>query len=278
VLFGYNTNGFSHHRLDDALRILAALGYRSVALTLDYHCLNPFDPDTPEQIPRVADLLGELGLRCVIETGARFLLDPWHKHQPTLLAERAQDRERRLDFLRRSVDLARALEADAVSFWSGSPSEPAAPEVLMERLVAGCRELADYAADRGVRLAFEPEPGMFLDSMAGFAELFDRVGHPAFGLTLDVGHLYCTNEDPAGSHLRRWRQRLWNVHIEDMRRGVHDHLPFGTGEVDCAEVLDALKEIGYAGGVHVELSRHGHDAVETARRSLAFLQSLASGG
>jgi sugar phosphate isomerase/epimerase len=150
--------------------------------------------------------------------------------------------------------------------------------MLMARLVAGCRELCVYGADRGVRLAFEPEPGMVLDTMAGFAELFDRVAHPNFGLTLDVGHLYCTNEDPAEPHLRRWRGRLWNVHIEDMRRGVHDHLPFGEGEVNFAEVLHGLREIGYAGGVHVELSRYSHDAVQTAQRSLAFLRQAAAAG
>ena len=38
-------------------------------------------------------------------------------------------------------------------------------------------------------------------------------------------------------------------------------------------VLATLTEIGYAGGVHVELSRHSHDAVETARRSLEFLRA-----
>ena len=32
------------------------------------------------------------------------------------------------------------------------------------------------------------------------------------------------------------------------------------------------REIGYSGGVHVELSRHSHDAVETARKALAFLR------
>jgi sugar phosphate isomerase/epimerase len=277
VLFGYNTNGFTHHRLEDALSILADLGYRSVALTLDYHCLNPFDPDTSLNVTAFRKVLQRLGLRCVIETGARFLLDPWNKHQPTLLAGRPEDRGRRLDFLRRAVDVAADLAADAVSFWSGRSTETADSDVLLARLVAGCRELCDYAAGRRVRLAFEPEPGMYLDTMAGFAALFDRVAHPAFGLTLDVGHLYCTNEDPAGPHLRRWHQCLWNVHIEDMRRGVHDHLPFGEGDVNFAEVVHSLKEIDYAGGIHVELSRHSHDAVETARRSMAFLRQEAGG-
>ena len=59
-----------------------------------------------------------------------------------------------------------------------------------------------------------------------------------------------------------------------MRRGVHDHLMFGEGEVDFADVLPALEEIGYTGGVYVELSRHSHDAVETAKQSKAFLQPL----
>jgi sugar phosphate isomerase/epimerase len=59
-----------------------------------------------------------------------------------------------------------------------------------------------------------------------------------------------------------------------MRRGTHDHLLFGEGEIDFTEVLGALEEIRYTGGVHVELSRHSHDAVATARRALAFLQQL----
>ena len=35
VLFGYNTNGFAHHRLEDAIAILAEIGYRSVAVTVE---------------------------------------------------------------------------------------------------------------------------------------------------------------------------------------------------------------------------------------------------
>jgi sugar phosphate isomerase/epimerase len=272
---GYNTNGFAHHRLDDALTILAGLGYCSVALTLDHHALNPYDRDTPRQLPFFRERLRELGLRVVIETGARFLLDPWHKHQPTLLSADAEQRARRLDFLRRAVDVAAALDADAVSFWSGAATGAESDTMLMDRLAEGCRQLCDHAAARRVRLAFEPEPGMFIDTMSRYALLQERVARPNFGLTIDVGHLHCLGETPIIDHLRRWDEWLWNIHIEDMRRGVHDHLMFGEGEIDFAEVLGALTEIGYAGGVHVELSRHSHNAVETARQALAFLRSFS---
>src|SRR5206468_3468642 len=102
-----------------------------------------------------------------------------------------------LDFLRRATDLAADLGSDAVSLWSGRPARPEDEGRLLERLAAGCRELCEYAERRRVRLAFEPEPGMFIDTMPRFAELHRRVGHPLFGLTLDLGHLHCQGETPA---------------------------------------------------------------------------------
>ncbi len=274
MLLGYNTNGFAHHRLEDALVILAELGYQSVALTLDYHALNPYDPKLAEQLAVVKGLFDKHGLRSVVETGARFLLDPRRKHQPTLVSAEPAERARRLDFLRRAVDVAAELGSEAVSFWSGTARDGAPDDALMGRLVEDCRALCGHADAQQVRLAFEPEPGMFIDTMPRFAELHARVDHPRFGLTLDVGHLHCQGEVPVREHVRRWLDILWNVHVEDMRRGVHDHLMFGEGEMDFGEVLGALAEAGYAGGLHVELSRHSHDAVETARRALAFLRGV----
>jgi L-ribulose-5-phosphate 3-epimerase len=278
MFFGYNTNGFAHHRLPDVLSILADLGYGGVAITLDYHALNPYEPGLPGRVASVARQLDELGLRCVVETGARFLLDPRHKHQPTLVSKQPEARARRLDFLRRAVRIAADLGADAVSFWSGTPGGDAESGVYLTRLVDGCRQLCDEAAKTDVRLAFEPEPGMLIDTMERFAALFEAVEHPAFGLTLDVGHLHCQGEVPIADHLRRWRHVLWNIHLEDMRRGVHDHLMFGEGEIDLVPVLRTLREIGHAGGAYVELSRHSHDAVNTARRALAYLRAVSERG
>jgi sugar phosphate isomerase/epimerase len=112
--------------------------------------------------------------------------------------------------------------------------------------------------------------------MTRFEELHRAVDHPTFGLTLDIGHLHCQGETPIVAHLHRWKDWLWNVHIEDMRRGVHNHLMFGDGEIDFGEVLGCFREIGYPGGVHVELSRHSHNAVETARQAQHFLRSKSN--
>jgi sugar phosphate isomerase/epimerase len=271
---GYNTNGFPHHRLEDALRILGDLGYQSVAITLDHHALDPGDPDLPRQLALVKALLERLQLRCVIETGARFILDPWRKHQPTLVSPVPEERARRQEFLVRAIAIAAELQADAVSFWSGTAIDVAPDAVLWQRLIDGCRILADDATKRSVHLAFEPEPGMFLDTMAKFRVLYDQVRHPAFGLTIDIGHLQCLGEVPIPEYLRAWSHCLGNVHIEDMRRGTHEHLFFGEGEIVFGPILQTLREIQYAGGLHVELSRHGHDAVRTARRAKEFLTNF----
>ena len=93
-------------------------------------------------------------------------------------------------------------------------------------------------------------------------------------LTIDVGHLHCQGETPIAGHIRQWANRVANVHIEDMRAGVHEHLMFGEGEIDFPPVIAALAEIGYSGLLSVELSRHSHEAPTAARRAYNYLRPL----
>ena len=269
--FGYGTNGFTNHRLTDALTVLADLGYAGVALTLDHPHLDPFDPDLPQQVAAVAARVDELGLRVVVETGARYVLDPWHKHHPTLISDAG--RERRIELLVRAVHIAAELGAEAVSFWSGAKPADTPDEVAWDRLAAGCSTVMDTAARHDVPLGFEPEPGMFVDTLDGYGRLLDRLGQPEpLGLTLDIGHCRCLEPEPVPDCVRRSGERLVNVQIDDMRRGTHEHLEFGAGEIDFPPVLAALAEVGYGGLVSVELPRHSHDAPATADRSLRFLE------
>jgi len=275
LILGYNTNGFSQHSISAAIEFIAQLGYESIAISLDRGILHP---PGRSRVRKAIDLLKPLldatGVRVTIETGARYVLDPHRKHYPTLISRSPAERRRRVEFLKDAVEIAAALSADSVSLWSGAPDADEPRAALFDRLVGGLQETLDHAAQRNVRLSFEPEPDMLIDTMAGFETLYDRLEHPMFGLTLDVGHVHCLNDGDLAKHIHRWHHVLWNVHVEDMRRGVHEHLMFGEGEMDFASVFDAFSAAEYAGPVHVELSRHSHAAEEAARKSYDFLRTF----
>ncbi|MGO8749481.1 MAG: sugar phosphate isomerase/epimerase family protein [Thermoguttaceae bacterium] len=271
MLLGYNTNGLAHHDLFDAVELLAEIGYRSVAVTIDHHALAPGDPHTPGQLRRLRRMLADHGMRSVVETGARYLLDPRRKHEPTLVSADPAGRARRVEFYRHAIRCAVELESDCVAIFSGVLRDDAPRSEAMPRLASGLAEVLDDAARHGVTIGFEPEPGMFIDSMAAFEELLLAAEAPNLGLTLDIGHLHCQGERPIDEQIRRWASRLVNVHIEDMRSGVHEHLMFGEGEIDFPPIVRTLAEVGYEGGAHVELSRHSHDAPAAARRAYDFL-------
>jgi sugar phosphate isomerase/epimerase len=274
MLLGYNTNGLAHHDPYQAVELLAETGYQAVALTLDHGLLNPFAEDWPKQLFRLRSLLQQRGLKNVVETGARYLLDPRTKHEPTLVTVDAQQSARRIDFLCRAIDAAEFLGSQCVSLWSGVVRDAASAEEIWRRLTERLAVVLDYAERHGVPVGFEPEPGMFVDTLDKFAELRERCPWQQLKLTLDVGHLHCLGEVPIAEKIAQWGPLLVNVHIEDMRRGIHEHLMFGEGEMDFPPIIAALAQAGYRGGIHVELSRHSHDAPSAARKAFDFLHPL----
>jgi sugar phosphate isomerase/epimerase len=144
----------------------------------------------------------------------------------------------------------------------------------MDRLSHALRPIIAHAEATGTRLAFEPEPGMFIDTLDRFRQLDERVRHPLFDITLDVGHVHCLRDGDIADRVLEWGGRIANIHIEDMRREIHEHLMFGEGTIDFPPIFRALNRAGYSGGVHVELSRHGHMAAEAVRLAAAFLMPL----
>lgn len=274
MYLGYNTNGLPHHATLDALEVIATLGYRGVALTLDHHCLPPGAATLPSDLATVRRRLRELDLHVVIETGGRFVLDRFRKHYPTLMATDGADRERRIAFYRHALDVAEALDARIVSLWSGIRPDQGPRGPALDRLVEGLGIVLDDAGRRGIEIAFEPEPGMFIETMSQFEELDNKLHTPTLQLTLDIGHVCCVETQSIPDVVTAWAKRIRNIHIEDMRPGVHEHLFFGEGTIDFPPVFAALARFGYTGGVFVELSRHGHVGPEIAQRSMEFLRSL----
>ncbi|GAA1762086.1 sugar phosphate isomerase/epimerase family protein [Agromyces humatus] len=268
---GYGTNGFADHPLDRALEVLEVTGYGAIALTLGHPHLDPFTGDADAQAARLRVRLDEMGWRVVVETGTRYLLDPFVKHRPTLVDV---DAESRMVFLRRAIDLAVVLRADCVSLWSGVVPDHMSRAEAWRLLVGRMREIVAYADASGVVLGFEPEPGMLVETVADALTLRDELGSPdALGITVDLGH--CVAVEPGGvvGALRAAGDLLVNVQVDDMLPGVHEHLELGSGRLDLAAALTTLHEIVYHGVAAVELPRHSHDAPGTAARSMRALRT-----
>jgi len=266
--FAYNTNGTANHRLADAVDLIADAGYQGIALTLDIHHLDPFAETWVQEAEALSSRLQKLGLGVVIETGARFLLDPKAKHEPTLVTGDAAGRARRVGFLKRAVDIGAILHAEAVSFWAGVPKPGIDRGQARHWLNEGLAEVTEYARAQGVVPCLEPEPGMLVETLDDYAALQIE----GLQLALDTGHCLVTGERDPAVAVAEFADRIGTVAIEDMKRGEHIHLPFGEGDMDVPAVLDALDAIGFQKLICVELSRESHRADVMVPASLDFLR------
>lgn len=273
---GYNTNGFANHSLLSAVDIIGSFGYESIAITIDHHALNPFDALLEEKISGVKKKLGLYQLSSIVETGARFLLDPRIKHEPTLISPDPEKRKTRIAFIEKCLEIASGLGSEAVSIWSGKKLPCVDAERAFEWLVSGCTRLSKKAAEQGIYIGFEPEPGMFIENMDQYRFLKEAVDHDFFRLTLDLGHAFIT-EKSIPDTIRAYQSEIVNIHLEDMKKHIHDHLFFGEGDMDFVAVFQVLEEIDYNGQVNIELSRHSHNAPEISENAIRFIKKIRTG-
>lgn len=272
---GYGTNGLGDHPLDAALDLLEESGYDAVALTLGFPHLDP--GASAAELAALRDRLRRAhdgrGMRVAVETGTRYLLDPRRKHAPALVDP---DAGPRLAYLRRAVEVAAALDAPVVQLFSGVLPAGTAPGTGWDRLRERLPGLVGHAADHGVRLALEPEPGMLVETVGDALRLRTDLGAPpALGLTVDVGHCLVVEQGGVDGALDAAGADLAHVQIDDMPRTHHEHLPFGEGDLDLPAALAALGRrtaAGYAGLVTVELPRHSWDAPRQVRTAATAIR------
>jgi len=270
----YNTNGLREHDGPSAIRLLARLGYNAVELSLlEQH----YDPlrGSPTQLRDIQAALRETGLGVVVGAGVPLALSD-ERFEPSLFHPDPEGRALRQRFLEASIDLAAELRSRCLVFCTGVRRPEVDPAQALAWLDEGLAALCDHGATRDVRIALEPEPGHLIESLEDYRSLQARVG-PALGLTLDVGHVVCTESKPPAAVIAEVlaEKHPDHVQIEDIRDRKHEHLPFGEGEIDFPPILQTFINAGYAGHLGVELSRHSHEADRRAAESLAFLRHAA---
>jgi len=129
------------------------------------------------------------------------------------------------------------------------------------------KDLGREAARAGVVLGLEDTLSAEDD-----ARLLDRAGSSAVKVYYDVGNATNLYGFDAPREIR-WlgRDRICQVHVKD--KGY-----LGEGKVDVAEVIRALREIGFRGWVNLETTAPSGDVEADARRNLAYLRKLLAAG
>lgn len=127
-----------------------------------------------------------------------------------------------------------------------------------ERLVKAWQAAADRAADSGIRIVWEFEPGFWLNRPSDVVRVLSAVDRSNFQVLFDTSHAYAGAVAGArhgdrpelltggaaeyASLIAPW---LGHLHVIDGDGSLHDaetsdHLPFGAGKIAFDEVLDAL--------------------------------------
>ena len=259
-----------HHKLPlhAALRMLSAEGWRATEIGTEHLVALEEAPDTEAQI--------ELALRALAEVPVAapqahaFLAANVAQVD---LAKGAEDRDR----LRRHILLARRLGVRNVVMHPGRRRDVTtrAERAEVRRLNREAfQSLGDCAGEHGVMIGLENLMTRDFATPADMLDLLAVIDHPAIGLTLDTSHAHAAGLDVAAV-AREFGHHLVALHISDNNRSGDAHLAPGGGTIDWLAVMQALREVGYAGIFNLEIPGERHPDAELQRLKLLHARRVA---
>ncbi len=177
------------------------------------------------------------------------------------------DNSKWMSTFEQNLDFACDLGIDAIRVDTVSPpdifeKEKIDPKLGWERVIKTFRVAAAKAADRGVRVVSEFEPGFAFNKPSEIIRLVDDVGHKNFKLLYDTCHAHiCASVGarqpgkketlPGGGLelLTRLRGKIGHVHLIDSDSTLHNnetstHAPFGQGVLNFDKLLPEVLRSG----------------------------------
>lgn len=213
--------------------------------------------------------------------------------QPAIIYEAPLDPEVRVGLMCDSVRRLAPFEPDCVVVITGSEVGYRREEA--ERIaVESLRQVADVAAEHGLRLGLEPcrrdlgFDGSFVQGLPAALSIVDRIDRPNVGITYDVYHHWDEDGDPI-ANAEKYADRVFGVQVNDWReppRSFADRLIPGDGTIDLPAIFAALERGGFEGWYDFEIfsddGRWGTDlpdslwklpAEEVVRRGMTGMQA-----
>lgn len=274
----FSTNAFTGYTAAEAVRKIAGIGYAGVELLADVPHLFMDDLDL-KMIEDVRRAVEETGIE-VSNINANTVRgyygygpfwDPLL--EPSLSSSDEPARAWRIEYTKRCVDLARELDCRNVSVTSGHIYPGSTPEEATARLKASLSEIALYAEENGVRIGVEYEPGLLIEYSSELRALIDTIPSACIGANLDLGHSHCVGEDPE-TVFERLCDRVFHVHLEDIKGRVHYHLIPGLGDMDFAKLFGLHRKYNYDGFITIELYTYSEEPEDAARKAYEYLERL----
>ncbi|MFA6715145.1 MAG: sugar phosphate isomerase/epimerase family protein [Victivallaceae bacterium] len=177
----------------------------------------------------------------------------------------------REESVRQYVDcmkLARDINARVVTFHPGGQTPGVLiPESVVEEHDIGCgRILARLAEEYDLMAGYE-----IVKDFESQKRVIDAIGHPRFGLTLDIGHAVLGKTDPI-VWIENFKGRINMTHLNSVTKmwhGYTEHEPWERNNVlDYPGIFAKLQEVGYEGPFVFELQGISlRQTIEVCRRA-----------
>lgn len=129
--------------------------------------------------------------------------------------------------------------------------------------------IADEAAKHDLTILVENVPGVF-SSPEAVSTLLTTV--PGLRFHLDVGHAFIRG-NRFRQLLQTFKDKLVHMHLSDNRTREDDHMPIGAGSINWADVIQAVKGIGYDGTITLEVFSNDPRYLALSRDKLLELWS-----
>ena len=251
----FSTNAYLNYSFAETCDRLAKIGYAGVEIMADVpHARPAYLLPSHKAAIREALATNKLAVSNVNAFMMHAVNDRRQKYwHPSWIEPDANYRQVRIDHTTRALTLAAELGAPCITTEPGGPLEGRPWGECLKLFVEMLKPVVAHAEKVGVPLLIEPEPDLLIETADQYLEFARHFDSPYLGLNFDIGHFYCVKDDPAAT-VRKLAPLIHHVHLEDIAATrIHHHLIPGEGVIDFHGTLAALKEVGYAGWVTIEL-------------------------
>lgn len=195
------------------------------------------------------------------------------------------DRKAQVDRIKFGVDEAVYFGAKVVRVFAGDVSEGITYEQVRNWIIEGLTEAANYAHEKGVKLALENH-----GKLAGRGEQVVGIvndvrancGHDAMGANPDTGNFVLVDQDSVEA-VEQIGNLAYMCHFKDFveAEGVYSSLSgksfagtvIGEGQVDLKGCIQALRKSGFDGWCSLEYEGTG-DPIDEVERSLNSARAI----